>query len=102
MRHRRSQTATFIFGPAARSTVSESRPQKGIRHIRKSTKEFTFKLSALCYVTYVPFCGQIFATMIIHLIDGTYELFRHFYGIRRFKRSEERRVGKECRSRWSP
>ncbi len=23
--------------------------------------------------------------MIIHLIDGTYELFRHFYGIRRFK-----------------
>src|SRR3989442_10604226 len=25
--------------------------------------------------------------MIIHLIDGTYELFRHFYGIRRFKKS---------------
>ena len=24
--------------------------------------------------------------MIIHLIDGTYELFRHFYGIRRFKK----------------
>jgi 5'-3' exonuclease len=22
--------------------------------------------------------------MIIHLIDGTYELFRHFYGLRRF------------------
>jgi 5'-3' exonuclease len=26
--------------------------------------------------------------MIIHLIDGTYELFRHFYGIRRFKQSD--------------
>jgi 5'-3' exonuclease len=26
--------------------------------------------------------------MIIHLIDGTYELFRHFYGIRRFKKSD--------------
>jgi hypothetical protein len=24
--------------------------------------------------------------MIIHLIDGTYELFRHFYGLRRFQR----------------
>ena len=26
--------------------------------------------------------------MIVHLIDGTYELFRHFYGIRRFKQSD--------------
>jgi 5'-3' exonuclease len=24
--------------------------------------------------------------VIVHLIDGTYELFRHFYGIRRFKK----------------
>src|SRR5262244_1691497 len=26
--------------------------------------------------------------MVIHLIDGTYELFRHFYGIRRFKKTD--------------
>lgn len=26
--------------------------------------------------------------MIIHLIDGTYELFRHFYGVRRFAKSD--------------
>lgn len=26
--------------------------------------------------------------MIIHLIDGTYELFRHFYGLRRFKKTD--------------
>lgn len=26
--------------------------------------------------------------MIVHLIDGTYELFRHFYGIRRFKKED--------------
>ena len=26
--------------------------------------------------------------MIIHLIDGTYELFRNFYGIRRFKKTD--------------
>jgi 5'-3' exonuclease len=24
--------------------------------------------------------------MIVHLVDGTYELFRHFYGLRRFKK----------------
>lgn len=28
--------------------------------------------------------------MIVHLIDGTYELFRHFYGIRRFKKVDPR------------
>jgi 5'-3' exonuclease len=26
--------------------------------------------------------------MIVHLIDGTYELFRHFFGIRRFSKSD--------------
>src|ERR671918_1806203 len=32
-------------------------------------------------------------TMIIHLIDGTYELFRHFYGLRRFNKGEDRPFG---------
>ena len=27
--------------------------------------------------------------MIIHLVDGTYELFRHFYGARRFNKGED-------------
>lgn len=26
--------------------------------------------------------------MVVHLIDGTYELFRHFYGIRRFRKTD--------------
>ena len=26
--------------------------------------------------------------MIVHLLDGTYELFRHFYGIRRFSKTD--------------
>ena len=26
--------------------------------------------------------------MIVHLVDGTYELFRHFYGIRRFQKTD--------------
>lgn len=28
--------------------------------------------------------------MIVHLIDGTYELYRHFYGQRRFNKGEDR------------
>ena len=31
--------------------------------------------------------------MIVHLIDGTYELFRHFYGLRRFSGGEDRPFG---------
>jgi len=31
--------------------------------------------------------------MIVHLIDGTYELFRHFYGLRRFTKGEDRPLG---------
>src|SRR6267142_6405424 len=31
--------------------------------------------------------------MIVHLIDGTYELFRHFYGLRRFTKDEDRPFG---------
>jgi len=27
--------------------------------------------------------------MVVHLIDGTYELFRHFYGLRRFTKGED-------------
>jgi 5'-3' exonuclease, N-terminal resolvase-like domain len=31
--------------------------------------------------------------VVVHLIDGTYELFRHFYGLRRFTRGEDRPFG---------
>jgi 5'-3' exonuclease len=31
--------------------------------------------------------------MIVHLIDGTYELFRHFYGLRRFNKGQDRPYG---------
>jgi 5'-3' exonuclease len=31
--------------------------------------------------------------MIVHLLDGTYELFRHFYGLRRFTEGEDRPFG---------
>jgi 5'-3' exonuclease len=31
--------------------------------------------------------------VIIHLVDGTYELFRHFYGLRRFNKGVDRPYG---------
>jgi 5'-3' exonuclease len=31
--------------------------------------------------------------VIVHLIDGTYELFRHFYGLRRFSKGADRPLG---------
>jgi 5'-3' exonuclease len=31
--------------------------------------------------------------VIVHLIDGTYELFRHFYGLRRFTKGKDRPYG---------
>src|SRR5262245_45297971 len=30
------------------------------------------------------------AAVVVHLIDGTYELFRHFYGLRRFDKGKDR------------
>jgi 5'-3' exonuclease len=32
-------------------------------------------------------------SIVVHLIDGTYELFRHFYGLRRFNKGEDRPFG---------
>jgi 5'-3' exonuclease len=31
--------------------------------------------------------------VIVHLVDGTYELFRHFYGLRRFTKGKDRPYG---------
>jgi 5'-3' exonuclease len=31
--------------------------------------------------------------MIVHVVDGTYELFRHFYGLRRFTKGKDRPFG---------
>src|SRR3982751_5216601 len=31
--------------------------------------------------------------MLVHLIDGTYELFRHFYGLRRFNKGNDAPFG---------
>jgi 5'-3' exonuclease len=33
--------------------------------------------------------AAVYFLMIVHLLDGTYELFRHFYGLRRFTKGED-------------
>src|SRR5436190_1676829 len=38
--------------------------------------------------------------MIVHLIDGTYELFRQFYGRRHFSKGKDERLEKVCI--WTP
>jgi 5'-3' exonuclease len=40
-----------------------------------------------------PEAGGAGDIVIVHLIDGTYELFRHFYGLRRFTKGEDRPFG---------
>ena len=32
-------------------------------------------------------------TIVVHLIDGTYELYRHFYGLRRFNKGNDKPFG---------
>src|SRR5438552_18780804 len=39
-----------------------------------------------------PRAAQPF-TRIVHLVDGTYELVRHFYGLRRFNKGVDRPYG---------
>ena len=38
----------------------------------------------------LPRRGHDGSGVIIHLIDGTYELFRHFYGLRRFNKGQDK------------
>src|SRR3954462_14848302 len=33
------------------------------------------------------------SAIVVHLIDGTYELFRHFYGLRRFNKGKDKPYG---------
>jgi len=52
--------------------------------VRLLLSAFCFLPSAFCFLL----SGNLFGTMIVHLVDGTYELFRHFYGIRRFRKTD--------------
>ena len=51
---------------------------------------------------YVPYPKQQVADIIIEMLKLTPRYCRIMRIMREIPRSEERRVGKECRSRWSP
>src|SRR5688500_5992993 len=38
-------------------------------------------------------CRGASSAVIVHLLDGTYELFRHFYGLRRFNKGKDAPFG---------
>ena len=48
--------------------------------------------------------GNIMVVLgVFSIIKGKLPLIKRYNGVKNIKqRSEERRVGKECRSRWSP
>src|SRR2546422_11274355 len=57
----------------------------------------------------VGFLGRVAALTIICImavaiakVHWQFGLFMNWFGTQKGERSEERRVGKECRSRWSP
>ena len=37
--------------------------------------------------------SEVYSAMVVHLLDGTYELFRHFYGLRRFNKGKDAPFG---------
>src|SRR6185369_13815250 len=74
-RRRRSRTDASTLEPAARSIPSVSR-RTGFQDLQDLQDLVNPEKS----------CKS--CLMIIHLLDGTYELFRHFYGIRRFKKTD--------------
>lgn len=44
-------------------------------------------------MTEIPPAADDFDGPVVHLIDGTYELFRHFYGLRRFNKGQDKPFG---------
>jgi 5'-3' exonuclease len=53
-----------------------------------------FEYRELFYLLIIAVRQGISSTpMVVHLIDGTYELFRHFYGLRRFTKGKDKPFG---------
>ena len=65
---------------------------------------YLMMLPALLYLlinNYIPMAGMVIAFKKLNFAKGIWA--SPWAGLDNFKfRSEERRVGKECRSRWSP
>jgi 5'-3' exonuclease len=71
----------------------------GARPAKRLGGEFPFRINHLNpFGTFLPEAsrmrshrrGHHDSHVIVHLIDGTYELFRHFYGLRRFNKGQDK------------
>src|SRR5277367_5318522 len=69
------------FGVSWITTAAASGPSPKSVAERRCTSRFLI-LEAIAGLETKP--------VITHLIDGTYELFRHFYGLRRFTKGNDR------------
>jgi|SRR5579872_4413869 len=71
----------------------DSRPDSWCRSVRDGIGAwYGIDLSSRCPMARLNLESVINA-MIVHLIDGTYELFRHFYGLRRFNKGDDKPLG---------
>src|SRR5207253_9061944 len=63
--------------------------------IKLARAQGSLRIFSLGPVEDIPICfkGVVYCHMVVHLLDGTYELFRHFYGLRRFTKGEDRPYG---------
>ena len=88
-------TVSFIF-------FRSIEPEELGGALRKMGLPFSFAFILTTAMRYVPLMGQ----KIRHILDAQLsrgiDLRPRPRNVGNFMRSEERRVGKECRSRWSP
>ena len=85
------------FNPKGDMTVAEAIVMADRVHEIFNTGKSTLKNGSLWYQTYVDYALQNGIILPEEIWDYTAKITRA-----EMARSEERRVGKECRSRWSP
>src|SRR5256885_13393661 len=82
-------TQLHLRDQAAKVLISSAR-----LHQKRQVLSFEFRISGSCVLPPASFFWQ--------LATGNWQLRGDFSSNKPTQRSEERRVGKECRSRWSP
>ena len=88
-------TLAARFQPRERTLLRGSscrRPRKGLRPtwLSRYFESGSFPVKDFASNGLVGlFCRGV----VVHLVDGTYELFRHFYGLRRFTKGKDRPYG---------
>ena len=89
-----ADAAKFQIYDAAALFPRENNPWYEYNLSTELSKDDTARLAERCSRMGIEFLASVFDA---ERVDWLEEL-----GVRRLLRSEERRVGKECRSRWSP